>query len=729
MTNGPASTDTPVTPGLVRTAPAGRSAVLLTVAQAVAAHSDLHALLHNLADALRDHLQIDYLSFSLIDPVAQVAQLQFLQPVGPARAPDPADTPTRLPARESPTAVVWESQKPLWLAVSGAQNDQFPTLCTALRRQGVQAACFVPLTTPRRRLGAMAFTSYRVAVPADQDIDFLAQIGRLVALAVEATLSRRELEWANERLRCERDRLELLFEVGEAVSSRLDLPGLLRAVAAGLRRLVGLELIALWLPEAEGRQLRVCPVEPPTDEHLPDDFLIPVDSTPPGEAYRLGRTVRLGPAEMAHLETSSARWLLGRSAGAFCAVPLRCGDAVVGVLSLMEAETFTDDVVGLLEQAARPVAVAVANALAYRRIEQLTARLAQEKLYLEEEIRTEKRFDEIVGDGPALRDVLRQVAVVAPTDSAVLILGETGTGKELIARAVHRLSYRRERTFVKLNCAAIPSGLLESELFGHEKGAFTGAVERRIGRFELADGGTLFLDEIGDIPLELQPKLLRVLQEQELERLGSGKTIKVNVRVVAATHRDLARLVAEGAFRSDLYYRLHVFPVRLPPLRDRREDIPGLVRHFAKTFARRLGKGIDSIPAEAMAALQAYHWPGNVRELEHLVERAVILSSSNELRIPLADVLPPSPAPVQATVPTHGQGTLRETERELIRRTLEDCGGVIGGRFGAASRLGLKRTTLLARMKKLGLHRPPSSRPPHEEREGHDGGSTVVSIQ
>ena len=315
-------------------------------------------------------------------------------------------------------------------------------------------------------------------------------------------------------------------------------------------------------------------------------------------------------------------------------------------------------------------------------------------------------MDEVIGEGHALREVLRQVEVVAPTDSAVLITGETGTGKELIARAVHRASQRGDRTFVKLNCAAIPTGLLESELFGHEKGAFTGAVERRIGRFELADGGTLFLDEVGDIPQELQPKLLRVLQEQEFERLGSGKTIKVDVRLVAATHRNLAKMVAEGKFRSDLFYRLHVFPIPIPPLRDRSEDIPNLVRHFVKLFARRFGKKIEAIPRETMEALERYPWPGNVRELEHLIERAVILSPGGELRVPLMELVPTVAADSTGAAFHHVPPTLRENERDLIRRTLEDCGWVVGGPEGAASRLGMKRTTLASRIKKLGLHRP-----------------------
>jgi formate hydrogenlyase transcriptional activator len=522
-------------PRIVATPPAGRPTVLLAVAHAVVVHSDPRSLLRDLAAALTDHLRVDYLSFALLDPAGGSARLQLLQPVGPARAPDPIDTPTELPSGESPTAHVWESQAPLWLAVDGP-DSRFPVLTAALRRQGVRAVCFVPLTTPRRQLGAMAFTSYRPLAPVATDIDFLQEIGRLVALAVEATLARQELEQANDRL---------------------------------------------------------------------------------------------------------AR---------------------------------------------------------------LTARLAQEKLYLEEEIRTEGRFDEIVGDSPHLKDVLAQVEAVAPTVSAVLLTGETGTGKELIARAVHRLSPRNGRTFVKLNCAAIPTGLLESELFGHEKGAFTGAVERRLGRFEVADGGTLFLDEVGDIPPELQPKLLRVLQEQEFERIGSGKTIKVDVRLVAATHRDLGRMVADGRFRADLYYRLHVFPIRLPPLRERRDDIPALVWHFARHFARRTGKRIESIPAETMARLREYDWPGNVRELEHLVERAVILSTGPELKVPRLELV---------SVPGSSPGTrlnagtpLRDAERELIYRTLEQCHWRVGGPTGAAARLGMKRTTLLSRMKKLDLQRP-----------------------
>ncbi len=328
-------------------------------------------------------------------------------------------------------------------------------------------------------------------------------------------------------------------------------------------------------------------------------------------------------------------------------------------------------------------------------------KLAKEKLYLEEEIQTGYNFEEIVGDSQALKRVLSQVQTVASTDSTVLILGETGSGKELVARALHNLSDRRERTFVKLNCAAIPTGLLESELFGHEKGAFTGAIATKIGRFELADRGTLFLDEVGEIPLELQVKLLRVLQEQEFERLGSTRTIRVNVRVISATNRDLAQLVEDREFRSDLYYRINVFPVTVPPLRERAEDIPALVRHFAQKFARRMKKRIETIPAEAMKALQNYSWPGNVRELENFIERGVILTQGPDLSVPIAELKRTQNHTTQSA-PT----TLEQAEREHILKVLSDAGWVIGGSSGAAAKLGMKRTTLQSKMQKLGISRP-----------------------
>jgi formate hydrogenlyase transcriptional activator len=318
----------------------------------------------------------------------------------------------------------------------------------------------------------------------------------------------------------------------------------------------------------------------------------------------------------------------------------------------------------------------------------------------------ERRFEQIIGNSPALEAVLEQVERVAPTGSTVLIQGETGTGKELIAHAIHNISSRCGRPFVRLNCAAIPLDLLESELFGHEKGAFTGAIAQKIGRFELADKGTLFLDEVGDIPPALQPKLLRVLQEQEFERLGSTRTHQVDVRLVAATHRDLTDMVNRGEFRSDLYYRLNVFPVLLPPLRERREDIPALVAHFVEILGRRMGREIEHIPSETMSALSSYQWPGNIRELQNLIERAVILSNHGVLPNPLPAVETEQRSAVFAGATTPGATTLRDSERTLIQQTLETVGWIIGGPKGAAAKLGLKRTTLIHKMQKLGIYRP-----------------------
>jgi formate hydrogenlyase transcriptional activator len=397
--------------------------------------------------------------------------------------------------------------------------------------------------------------------------------------------------------------------------------------------------------------------------------------------------------------------LLDAGVKSYCSVPLLFCDRVLGALNLGRCrdEPFNAEEITLLTDVAKQIAIAVENAQAYQQISELTDQLAKEKLYLEEEIRTEHNFEEIVGESAALRRVLKEVETVAPTDSTALIRGETGTGKELIARAMHQLSPRRERTFVKLNCAAIPTGLLESELFGHEKGAFTGAIMHKVGRFELAHRGTLFLDEVGDIPVELQPKLLRVLQEQEFERLGSTRTIRVSVRLVAATNRDLAQMVADGRFRSDLFYRLNVFPILLPPLRERRDDIPRLVRHFAQKVARRMGRRIESIPAQTMEALVRYPWPGNIRELENVIERAVILSPGPELNINLHEL---QSLPIQIEGAPEGNLTLADVERDHILTALRESRWVLGGPNGAAARLAMKRTTLQSKMKKLGITRP-----------------------
>ncbi len=401
-------------------------------------------------------------------------------------------------------------------------------------------------------------------------------------------------------------------------------------------------------------------------------------------------------------ESLIARRLLDRGVQSYCSLPLLSHDRVLGTLNVgkLRDDGFTSEAVELLSLVARQVAIAVENALAYQEIAQLKDKLAGEKLYLEEEIQTEYNFDEIIGESPALRRVLKDVQTVAATDSTVLILGETGSGKELIARALHNLSDRQGRTFIKLNCAAIPTGLLESELFGHERGAFTGAISTKVGRFELADGGTIFLDEVGEIPLKLQVKLLRVLQEREFERLGGTRTIQVEVRVVAATNRDLMQMVEQQTFRNDLYYRLNVFPITVPPLRDRVEDIPLLVRHFAQKFALRMKKAIETIPSEAMKALQLYAWPRNVRELENFMERAVILTQGPALFVPLSE-LKQAPNGSRGTI-----ATLEQAERDHILKVLRETHWVIGGPIGAASKLDMKRTTLQSKMHKLGISRP-----------------------
>jgi formate hydrogenlyase transcriptional activator len=384
----------------------------------------------------------------------------------------------------------------------------------------------------------------------------------------------------------------------------------------------------------------------------------------------------------------------------FCILPLVIRDRVLGILALGKREkiAYTQDEIDFLTQVSGQMAIAVESSLVLGELQKLKDNFNQERVCLEDEIGGELNFEWIVGRSAALRSVLRQVEVVAPTDSGVLIQGETGTGKELIARAIHNLSERRDRPFIKLNCAAIPSGLLESELFGHDKGAFTGAIMRKAGRFEVADKGTLFLDEVGDIPLEVQPKLLRVLQEHEFERLGSSRTQQVDVRVIAATHRDLKQMVEDREFRADLFYRLHVFPLPVPPLRDRREDIPILVRHYVDKYARQMNRRIETIPSEAMEAFISYAWPGNVRELQNFIERAVILSPGSALRPPLTELK-------QATNQSRGSNlsTLEEVEREHVLRAIRESNWIIGGPNGAAARLGMKRTTLAHRIRKLNI--------------------------
>jgi len=525
-----------------------------------------------------------------------------------------------------------------------------------------------------------------------------------------------ERERLEDELRHERDRLRLLLEITNSMTSNLDLRHLVETLSTNLLGVTRCDFCALLLPEADGAGgLRVTTLyNPEARGSLCDGTVIPVHGSICGKAFWTGKTQHFNHFEEVRDDPDSFGNSVGRpfyqrvmAEGLIsgCDLPLVGRSGVVGVLAALKRSerAFSKDDVAFLEQVAAQVAIAVENALDYEKAIRDRDKETRQRLYLEEEIRAE--FGEIVGDSPALKTALNLVSVVAPTDSSVLILGETGTGKELVARAIHNVGSRRERAFVKLNCAAIPLGLLESELFGHEKGAFTGAITHKTGRFELADKGTLFLDEVGDIPLELQAKLLRVLQEQEFERLGSIKTHKVDVRLIAATNRDLAAMVKQGTFREDLYYRLKVFPIHVPALRQRTEDIPKLVWHFTALYGRRMNKRIDEVPSETMDALVRYRWPGNVRELQNFVERAVILSPRSVLRAPTSE-LEPFSSPRQSDAPMSG---LAQVERDHILQALEASNWVIGGRNGAAARLGMKRTSLVYRLKKLRITRRPSS--------------------
>ena len=500
------------------------------------------------------------------------------------------------------------------------------------------------------------------------------------------------------------DRLRLILDISNTITAKLDLQDLLHAVAATLRKALQCDGAAITVADAQAGYMRFHAVDFPGSVGVArTGSLMPIEGTLLGELFRTGKPVLHPPSNgIGAYEVVSPEGI--RFA---CAVPLFCRDKTLGTLSVgrREPPSFTERDLELLIQLSTQVAIALDNSIAWGQVNDLKNQLAREKVYLEDEIRSELQFDEIIGKTKALGDILQQVAVVAPTDSTVLILGETGSGKEAVARAIHNVSVRKAQAFVKLNCAALPTGLMESELFGHEKGAFTGASAQRIGRFELANGGSVFLDEIGEIPLEVQPKLLRVLQEREFERLGGSKTFRTDARLIAATNRDLESMVREQKFRSDLYYRLNVFPIRVPPLRERPDDIPLLARHFVEQFGRRMGKTIETIPSEAMDALVRYHWPGNVRELQNVIERAVILTPGSVLNVAVGELADRSAASPVAGPPTRRdiQSVLEETERQHILQALEASNWIIAGPAGAAARLGMKRSTLQARMQKLGV--------------------------
>src|SRR5215470_15440607 len=570
---------------------------------------------------------------------------------------------------------------------------------------GIRSVWSRPLfTSAGKALGTFSLNYREPRSPSARDLQLIEDASHITGIAIERHMN-------EEALRHERDRLRLLLEITNSMTSKLDLRRLVEALSTDLLRVTRCDFCSLLLPDADSGELRMTILYNPEPRGYVSDGIIPTHGSLCGKAFWTGKTQHFNHVEEHRNDPETFGNSLGRpyyqrhmDEGLIsgCDLPLIGRGGVVGVLAALKRSerAYSKDDVIFLEQVAGQVAIAVENALDYEKAVKDREKETKQRLYLEEEIRSE--FGEIVGESPVLKTALSLVSVVAPTDSGVLILGETGTGKELVARAIHKLSSRSEKAFVKLNCAAIPLGLVESELFGHEKGAFTGAIAQKTGRFELADKGTLFLDEVGDIPLELQAKLLRVLQEQEFERLGGNRTHKVDVRLIAATHRDLPAMVKQGAFREDLYYRLKVFPVNVPALRQRTEDIPRLVGHFTTLYAQRMNKRIDIIPPETMDALVRYPWPGNIRELQNFIERAVILSPQSTLRAPTSELEPFQPYK-GSNAPMNG---LAEVERDHILRALEASNWVIGGRNGAAERLGMKRTSLVYRMKRLRIIRP-----------------------
>ncbi len=595
-----------------------------------------------------------------------------------------------LPVDEAATGWAWKHQQPI--AIPDIEREpRFPGIVPALRDHGVRSYTVLPLSTPSNRFGALGLGKKIAEVPNNEDIEFLSRVALMGALALEKEKADRAFE-----------EQQSLVAISRELSASLELEKLLPAILLSVRSIARYDRAVLSLLDEDGKNVHLYGDALEWESFVNHGNAVPLEQSISARAIETRNVAFLIASDLRDMNEPLAKAMYEGGVRSVCSVPLIAGNRIWGTLNPSSSIThaFGSSEVEYLQQVANQIAAALQNAHAYREIAQLKERLAQEKRYLEHEIRSANRVDDIVGNSPALKRVLDYAAIVADTDSTVLITGETGTGKERIARLIHGMSRRKDRNFIKVNCAAIPTGLLESELFGHEKGAFTGAISQKLGRLELADKGTLLLDEIGEIPLELQPKLLRVLQDQEFERLGGTKTIHVDVRLISATNRDLVRAVEEKEFRSDLFYRLHVFPLHLPALRDRREDIPTLIHHFVEKCAARLHRPIEIIPNEAVQAMMQWRWPGNIRELENFVERSVILSEGHRLTPPLGELRAEVSLP-----PSDSDRTLRDNERDHIIAILRQTRGTLSGPTGAATRLGLKRTTLQYKMQRLGISR------------------------
>jgi formate hydrogenlyase transcriptional activator len=689
-----------------RLSAATRYELLVGLSNAIGTHRDPQKLFSALVRELHRVVQFHYVAVSIRDEKSNAFHEHCVDAETEAVVPpDP-----ELAMEESDTWWVYQNQEPLVTAVEDG-DARFSKFQEILKKYGVRSACTLPLTTAHSKVGTLTFASKAADIYTAEEVHFLSVVADQIALAFDNALHFDAAQASQQQLLKKNERVGLLLELTNNVVSNLEFREVLRAVVANTRRVMRCDGVGITLPDSDNAHLRIYALDFPfKDESRQEESLLPIDEDVSGPVFRTGKlwcgsvqeARRLGMKDTAQAEV-----------GTVCILPLVSRGRVLGIFGVVKYQdaAFTSDDIEFLTQIANQVAIAVENALAFGQIRELKDQLTQEKLYLEDEIRTEMNFAQIIGNSASLRRVLKNVETVAPTGSTVLIYGETGTGKELIARAIHDLSPRRSKPFVKLNCAAIPTGLLESELFGHEKGAFTGAIAQRIGRFEVANGGTIFLDEIGEIPLELQTKLLRVLQEREFERLGSSRTLRTDARLIAATNRDLEAMVAEQKFRSDLFFRLNVFPVHVPPLRERQGDIPLLVRHFTQQFSMRMKKAMETIPSASMDALSRYHWPGNIRELQNVIERAVIISAGPALSIDVADLKFPKgghseekPAPAK---PTNGtlHSVLQETERQQILEALKQCNWVVAGPNGAAAHLGMKRSTLQLRMHKLAISR------------------------
>jgi formate hydrogenlyase transcriptional activator len=664
-----------------------RYEALLRATNAIGTCSNCDTAADMLVKTLHEVVPFDYLQLVALESDTTTVAWHLLYANGTRRDPPLGD----VVADGTPVEWVYESQQAL-VTTDWRDEARFAEHSEFLNELGIASTCVLPLARGERRLGVLSLGRSRPHAYSEDEIRFLSLVADQIALAIDAAVNFYLSRQAQSRLK-------LILDLTNQVVSNLNFQELLQTISASVRRVMRCDAAAIMLPEPDGAHLRVHALDFPDQRgFFKEDILIPIENSMPGETFRSGKTSVLNRLDPAKVSPEMYAKAAGEGMNSLCDVPLISRERVLGVLALASREenAFDPEAAAFLSQVAQQVAIGVENALAYGEIADLKDKLAQEKLYLEDEIRGEMDFEGIVGQSSALRHVLNLVETVAPSDSTVLLLGETGTGKELIARAIHERSRRKERTFVKLNCAAIPTGLLESELFGHERGAFTGAIAQKIGRLELADQGSLFLDEVGDIPVEIQPKLLRALQEREFERLGSNRTKKVDVRLVAATNRDLEQMMENREFRSDLYYRLNVFPIRIPPLRERPEDIPLLVRYFTQKYGRLMNKQIESIPAAAMRKLSSWPWPGNIRELENFIERSVILTHGPSLQAPIAEL-----SNNGKTTPV--AGTREAGERNEMVRILKITNGRVAGPDGAAARMGLKRTTLIARMKKLGV--------------------------